>query len=94
MQLYEALDNSEGFYCNDVASEYRSRTSVPFRIAGGDGALERAFILEAEAAGLYQLAGHHSIGGLRVCIYNGLPNEALDCLLDFMDAFRIRHTHR
>lgn len=87
-QLYAAIDGSGGFYANDVAPEFRSRTSVPFRIRGGDTRLEAAFIREAEDFGLHQLSGHHSVGGIRVCIYNGLPDEALHALLDFMAAFR------
>ena len=91
MQFYSILDSSGGFYTNNVAPEFRSRTSVPFRIQGGNTALEAAFLEEAKAAGLHQLAGHHSVGGLRVCMYNGVPDEGLRALCFFMVSFQERH---
>ena len=63
VQFYSIIDSSDGFYTNNVHPEYRSRTSVPFRVLGGDVALEQAFCREAEAAGLHQLSGHHTVGG-------------------------------
>lgn len=92
VQFYSILDSSGGFYTNNVAPDCRSRTSVPFRIMGGDTALEALFIEEAKVAGLYQLAGHHSVGGLRVCMYNGIPDEALHALCFFMLSFQERHS--
>ncbi len=49
---------------------------------------------ESTAAGLLQLFGHPLMGGLRVCIYNGLPDEAIDALLHFMAAFRLKYQGR
>eukprot|EP00892_Ulva_mutabilis_P010776 jgi/Ulvmu1/8070/UM004_0307.1 len=89
--FYSILDSSSGFYTNNVAPECRSRTSVPFRVLGGDVQLESLFIQEAQAAGLFQLAGHHSVGGLRVCLYNGIPDEALRALCFFMVSFQERY---
>ena len=44
--------------------------------------------------GLHQLSGHHSAGGLRVCIYNGIPDEGLDLLITFMEQFRAKYDIR
>eukprot|EP00891_Asterochloris_glomerata_P006216 jgi/Astpho2/6216/Aster-03623 len=87
-QVYDALDGSEGFYSNRVDPTYRSHTAIPFR------QLEDAFVAESTAAGLLQLFGHPLMGGLRVCIYNGLPDEAIDALLHFMAAFRLKYQGR
>ena len=61
------------------------------RIQGGDKQLEDLFAKESAEAGLLQLFGHPLLGGLRVCIYNGLPDEAISELLVFMTAFMERH---
>jgi phosphoserine aminotransferase len=93
-QFYKLIDGSRGFYTNTVHPDFRSRTSVPFRIRGGDTALEELFIAEAKQVGLYQLSGHHTVGGLRVCLYNGIPDEALQALHFFMLAFQDRYEAR
>lgn len=85
--VYDLVDRSSGFYTNNVQSEYRSHTALPFRIHGGDRQLEDLFVTESTAAGLLQLFGHPLLGGLRVCIYNGLPDEAISELLVFMNRF-------
>lgn len=85
--VYDLIDQSEGFYTNKVHAEYRSHTALPFRIHGGDKALEDLFVKESTEAGLLQLFGHPLLGGLRVCIYNGLPDEAITALLEFMTSF-------
>jgi phosphoserine aminotransferase len=92
VQFYSIIDSSNGFYTNNVHPEYRSRTSVPFRVKGGDVELEQAFCCEAQAAGLHQLSGHHTVGGLRACLYNGIPDEAIRSLCHFMVNFQDRHT--
>lgn len=61
------------------------------RIQGGNKALEDLFVKESTQAELLQLFGHPLLGGLRVCIYNGLPDEAVAALLVFMEGFRQRH---
>ncbi len=61
------------------------------RIHGGDKQLEDLFVTESTAAGLLQLFGHPLLGGLRVCIYNGLPDEAISELLVFMNSFRQKY---
>jgi phosphoserine aminotransferase len=75
-----------------VHPDFRSRTSVPFRILGGDTELENCFLKEAQDAGLYQLSGHHTVGGLRVCLYNGIPDDGLRTLCHFMVTFKDRYS--
>jgi len=87
--VYETIDASDGFYVNDVERAGRSRTNIPFRIA--DAGLERRFLAEADAAGLKQLAGHRSRGGLRASLYNAMPVAGAEALADFMRDFHQRN---
>jgi phosphoserine aminotransferase len=87
-KLYEAIDRS-GLYRNPVDPPYRSWMNVPFTIA--DSKLEATFLTEAEAAGLVTLQGHRSVGGMRASIYNAMPEEGVDALIDFMKEFERRH---
>lgn len=89
--VYNLIDQSHGFYNNKVHPEYRSHTALPFRIRGGDKSLEELFVKESTQAGLLQLFGHPLLGGLRVCIYNGLPDEAIEALLSFMTSFNQKY---
>jgi len=89
--LYGAIDASGGFYVAPVEPSARSRMNVVFRIKHGDEALERLFVAEAEAAGLHTLEGHRSVGGLRASLYNAMPMEGVNALLDFMARFRAKH---
>jgi phosphoserine aminotransferase len=86
--LYAAIDASD-FYDNPVDARWRSRMNVPFRLA--DAALESVFLREAEQAGLVNLEGHRSVGGLRASIYNAMPLEGVRALVDFMQSFERRH---
>jgi phosphoserine aminotransferase len=86
--LYEAIDQSD-FYTNPVDKHCRSRLNVPFLLA--DPALEKTFIAESEAAGLQQLAGHRSVGGMRASMYNAMPVAGVQALVDFMKDFEKRH---
>lgn len=61
------------------------------RILGGDKGLEDLFVKASTEAGLLQLFGHPLLGGLRVCIYNGLPDEAITALLSFMTSFSSKY---
>ena len=83
-KLYDYIDTSE-FYNNDVAKRARSRMNVPFTLA--DESLNQAFLDESNAAGLLALKGHRSVGGMRASIYNAMPVEAIDALIEFMQAF-------
>lgn len=87
-RLYDFIDGSE-FYSNPVAVNNRSIMNVPFTLA--DSALDAAFLQESEAAGLLNLAGHRSVGGMRASIYNAVPEAAVIALVDFMADFARRH---
>jgi phosphoserine aminotransferase len=84
--LYNAIDDSGGFYRCPVAVADRSRMNVPFRL-GGD-ALEAAFLRGAEEIGLTQLKGHRAVGGLRASIYNAMPLAGVVALVDYMQSFQ------
>lgn len=86
--LYGYIDQS-GFYANPIAKPNRSIMNVPFTLA--DSSLEKAFLAESEAAGLLNLAGHRSVGGMRASIYNAVPLEGVQALVNFMQDFAKRH---
>ncbi|MCP1315434.1 3-phosphoserine/phosphohydroxythreonine transaminase [Halomonas sp. 707D7] len=86
-KLYRAIDDSD-FYSNPIARHNRSRMNVPFVLA--DSALDKAFLSEAEAAGLLNLKGHRSVGGMRASLYNAVPEAAVDALIAFMHDFEQR----
>ena len=86
--LYRAIDES-GFYRNPVAPACRSWMNVPFTLARPE--LDKTFIAEARAAGLVNLEGHRSVGGMRASLYNALPPEGVAALVDFMRDFARRH---
>lgn len=87
--LYGAIDGSEGFYANPVATDCRSRMNVPFFLR--DGALTAPFLAAAAERGLLQLKGHKSVGGLRASIYNAMPLEGVQALVTCMREFAARH---
>jgi len=86
--LYAAIDNSE-FYDNPVDPNYRSWMNVPFTLK--DSALNKSFLAQAKEAGLLTLAGHRTIGGMRASIYNAMPEEGVQALIDFMNDFALRN---
>jgi len=86
--LYGAIDAS-GFYRNPVALNARSWMNIPFLVP--DPALEKPFVAEATTAGLTNLAGHRSVGGMRASIYNAMPIEGVQALVDFMADFEQRN---
>lgn len=85
--LYEAIDQSGGFYVNPVDPDCRSRMNVPFVLANPE--LDAAFLAEAKAAGLASLKGHKSVGGMRASIYNAVSLEAVQALVAFMNDFAL-----
>lgn len=87
-KLYSAIDNS-AFYANPVEIPSRSRMNVPFTLANSD--LDKQFLKEAEEAGLLNLKGHRSVGGMRASIYNAVTEQAVDALIDFMRIFEQRN---
>ena len=82
--LYDFLDSSEMFR-GTVVPEDRSLMNVPFVI--GDDELEKKFIKEATEAGFVNLKGHRSVGGMRASIYNAMPIEGVEKLVEFMAEF-------
>jgi phosphoserine aminotransferase len=82
--LYDAIDRS-ALYFNRVEKHCRSRMNVPFYLR--DEGLNEAFLAGASARHLLQLKGHKSVGGMRASIYNALPLEGVQALVDFMIAF-------
>merc|ERR1719345_393771 len=86
--LYNAIDDSDGFYSCPVDKSCRSRMNIPFTINGDDEALEKKFLEEAKKVKLYTLAGHRSVGGCRASVYNGMPLEGADALRNFMNSFK------
>ena len=86
--LYGFIDGSD-FYANPVAIEWRSLMNIPFTLATAD--LDKRFLGEAEKAGLMNLKGHRSVGGMRASIYNATGQEAVDALVQFMQEFERRH---
>ncbi|MFC3551814.1 3-phosphoserine/phosphohydroxythreonine transaminase [Lysobacter cavernae] len=87
--LYDTIDTSGGFYCNEVATAARSRMNVPFFLH--DSALDAAFLQESTAAGLISLKGHRVLGGMRASIYNAMPEAGVQALASFMRDFQQRH---
>ena len=85
-KLYDAIDSSGGFYTNPVDTKNRSWMNVPFIL--NDAGLDEAFLAETKLAGLVQLKGHRSVGGMRASIYNAMPEEGVDALIDFMKQFQ------
>ncbi len=83
--LYDAIDNSGGYYRGHADKEYRSIMNVPFRLPSEE--LDKKFQDDAKAAGLMTLGGHRSVGGLRASIYNAMPREGVVALRDFMVDF-------
>jgi phosphoserine aminotransferase len=86
--LYDAIDQG-GLYENRVAPAFRSRMNVPFFLK--DARLDEPFLAESKAAGLVQLKGHRSVGGMRASIYNAMPLQGVKALVDFMQDFERRH---
>ncbi len=86
--LYDYLDSTE-FYHSPVAPENRSRMNVPFTLK--DPALDEEFLKGAKARGLMQLKGHRSVGGMRASIYNAMPIEGVQALIEYMQEFERTH---
>jgi phosphoserine aminotransferase len=87
--LYGCIDGSGGFYANRVAPGARSRMNIPFFLR--DASLDAAFLEGAKAAGLLQLKGHKSVGGMRASLYNAMPVEGVRALVAYMQDFAARH---
>ncbi len=84
--LYDAIDNSDGFYKGAAAIEDRSLMNVTFNLANPE--LEKKFVEEALAKDFSGLKGHRSVGGIRASIYNAFPTKGVEDLVQFMEDFR------
>ena len=86
--LYDYLDAS-AFFSSPVGPAWRSRMNVPFKLR--EPALDEAFLTGAQARGLAQLKGHRLVGGMRASIYNAMPLEGVQALVDWMREFEAQH---
>ncbi|HEY0180014.1 MAG TPA: aminotransferase class V-fold PLP-dependent enzyme, partial [Dokdonella sp.] len=86
--LYGYVDGS-GYYRNAVEPASRSWMNVPFTLPRAE--LDALFLEESRAAGLIALKGHRAVGGMRASIYNAMPIEGVQALVDFMRDFAARH---
>ena len=87
--LYDFLDSSKPFK-GTVVKEDRSLMNVPF--VTGDEELDAKFVKEATAAGFVNLKGHRSVGGMRASIYNAMPKEGVEKLVEFMKKFEAENS--
>jgi phosphoserine aminotransferase len=86
--LYDYLDKT-AFYTSPVRKEDRSRMNVPFRLS--DETLDGAFLKGSVERGMVELKGHRAVGGMRASIYNAMPIEGVQALVDYMRDFEKRH---
>ena len=86
--LYDFIDNSN-LYKNNIKKEDRSLMNIVF--VTGDEELDKEFVKEAKAANIVNIKGHRSVGGMRASIYNAMPIEAVEYLINFMKDFEIQH---
>lgn len=87
-RLYAAIEQLD-FYSSPVDAACRSWMNVPFTLA--DASLDAAFLEQAGQAGLLNLKGHRSVGGMRASIYNAMPESGIAALIDFMGEFERTH---
>ena len=87
--LYDAIDQSNGYYIGHAEKDSRSLMNVTFTMANSD--LEKEFVAEGEAQGFIGIKGHRSVGGLRASIYNAMPEEGAKALAQFMADFQAKH---
>ena len=86
--LYDTIDSSQ-LYVNKVAANCRSRMNIPFFLR--DESRNDAFLAGAKERGLLQLKGHKSVGGMRASVYNAMPIEGVQALVDYMREFEQKH---
>lgn len=84
--VYQAIDDSAGFYRGVVNPESRSDMNVTFRLPTPE--LEKQFVRDAAQQGLVGLGGHRSVGGIRASLYNAVPKSACEALVSFMKKFQ------
>jgi len=84
--LYDAIDSTDFYRC-PVEKVSRSRMNVVFRVAGGNDQIEERFVQQAASRGIDGIAGHRSVGGMRVSLYNAVSIAAVESLVHFMQEF-------
>ena len=93
--LYDALDRYSDFYATHAEPASRSKMNVTFRCLAAEpetaAALDAEFLIKAEKNKLMQLKGHRSVGGMRASIYNAMPMEGVEALVEFLEQFRAQH---
>ncbi len=88
--IYDAIDNSNGFYRGHAEKDSRSKMNITFRLPNEE--LEKKFVKEATEKGLVGLKGHRSVGGLRASVYNAFPIEGAKALVEFMKDFQQKNS--
>jgi phosphoserine aminotransferase len=88
-EVYDAIDDSGGFYRSPVEAASRSHMNMVFRLP--DAGLEAAFLAAAEEEGMVNLRGHRSVGGIRASIYNAMSDEGVSALSSLMRSFAADH---
>ena len=83
-RFYDYVDGSQ-LYVNAIDPAWRSRMNIPFQLR--DASRNEAFLAGAKAAGLLQLKGHKSVGGMRASLYNAMPMAGVQALIAFMQEF-------
>ncbi len=86
--LYDFLDQSKMFH-GTVDPAFRSVMNVPF--STGDKELDAQVVAATKAAGYDNLKGHRTVGGLRASIYNAMPREGVEALVQFLEKFETEH---
>ncbi|MFW6212897.1 MAG: 3-phosphoserine/phosphohydroxythreonine transaminase [Spirochaetota bacterium] len=87
--LYGTIDSSPDFFKCPVSNQFRSKMNVVFRLPSEE--LEQTFVAEAKGRGMVGLKGHRSVGGIRASIYNAVPKESVETLVNFMEEFKKKH---
>lgn len=87
--IYQAIDESGGFYKGHAQADCRSKMNITFRLPNEE--LENTFASEAKKLNMIGLKGHRSVGGLRASTYNALPLESAQALAAFMKEFQRKH---
>lgn len=84
-KLYDCVEQYPDFYTCKIEPRYRSKMNVVFQLPTKE--LDVKFVEEGKKAGLFGLKGHKKVGGVRASIYNAMPEEGVDALVKFMEAF-------
>lgn len=87
--IYDAIDNSGGYYRGHAVKDSRSLMNITFRLPSEE--LEKSFAAEAMKQGMIGLKGHRSVGGIRASVYNAMSIDGCRALVDFMKAFQSKN---